>query len=378
MKRIDEAAAGATGRFAFDPGFSQAVIAWQRSHGRHTLPWQDTRDPYRVWLSEIMLQQTQVAAVVPYYLRFLASFPDVATLAAAPQDQVMAHWSGLGYYSRARNLHRCAQRVMTEHGGIFPSDPSLLAELPGIGRSTAAAIAAFSYGARAAILDGNVKRVFCRAFGVEGFPGVKAVENLLWERAQALLPEQGIEAYTQGLMDLGATVCTRSKPACNRCPLAQRCIALASGRVHLLPAPKPAKATPQRETVMLVIEAGDQVLLEQRPDSGIWGGLLSLPELAPDDDFDAALAQAVLRFGELAEAGAGARAGAEALQPFTHVFTHFKLRITPYRIRLARRHAFAGEARHIWRAQTDLVDAALPAPVKKLLLGLYRSDTLLA
>jgi len=366
MKRIPEDAAAACGAAAFDPGFSAAVIAWQHCHGRHDLPWQNTRDPYRIWLSEIMLQQTQVAAVIPYYQRFLERFPDVASLAGAAQEDVMALWSGLGYYSRARNLHRCAQRVVAEHGGRFPEDPALLAELPGIGRSTAAAIAAFAFGARAAILDGNVKRVFCRAFGIEGFPGARAVEQALWERAQALLPEREVEAYTQGLMDLGATVCTRGRPACGRCPLQQRCAAHAGGRVHLLPTPRPAKAIPTRSTVMLVIESQDRVLLEQRPDSGIWGGLLSLPEVEADGDRNAGLARAATPFG-MPEAF-------EALQPFTHVFTHFRLQVAPFRTRIAHIVPFAGEQRHVWVAKSELKDAALPAPVKKLLLNLYRDD----
>jgi len=258
-----------------DPAFSRAVIDWQVAHGRHALPWQNTRDAYRVWLSEIMLQQTQVTAVIPYYARFLARFPDVAALAAASADDVMACWAGLGYYSRARNLHRCAQRVVSEHGGVFPADPLLLAELPGIGRSTAAAISAFAYGTRAAILDGNVKRVFARVFGIDEYPGVKAVENALWQTAEALLPQAGIEAYTQGLMDLGATLCTRSQPACPRCPLAARCLALASGRTAELPVRKPKKAVPLKSATMLVIIDRAQVLLERRPATGIWGGRAS-------------------------------------------------------------------------------------------------------
>ena len=201
-------------RSAQDTTFANAVITWQKQHGRHQLPWQQTRDAYRIWLSEIMLQQTQVATVIPYYARFLERFPDVDALAAAPVEDVMAHWSGLGYYTRARNLHRCAQQIVAQHSGRFPQDPEILATLPGIGKSTAAAIAAFAYGARAAIMDGNVKRVFCRVFGVEGFPGQATVEKDLWQRAEALLPEQDIEAYTQGLMDLCATLCTRTRPAC--------------------------------------------------------------------------------------------------------------------------------------------------------------------
>jgi A/G-specific adenine glycosylase len=356
-----------------DPSFSEAVIRWQKQHGRHTLPWQNTREAYRIWLSEIMLQQTQVAAVIPYYERFLRRFTDVAALAAAPPEDVMAHWSGLGYYSRARNLHRCAQQIIAHHDGVFPSDPAVLAELPGIGRSTAAAIAAFAYGTRAAILDGNVKRVFCRVFGIDGYPGAKPVEDKLWQRAVALLPEQDVEAYTQGLMDLGATLCTRSKPSCPTCPLAQRCVALATGRVHQLPMRKEKKAVPQKHAAMLVITDREQVLLEQRPDSGIWGGLLSLPEMDEPADSGPDRQSKI----EAVVAPFGVPASCERLQPFSHGFTHFKLHVTPYRIRLARRANIAGQLRHVWYGIDRLADAPLPAPVKKLLLGvLLRRDLL--
>lgn len=355
-----------------DPGFSSDVITWQKQHGRHALPWQNTRDAYRVWLSEIMLQQTQVAAVIPYYQRFLATFPTVASLAAAPSEEVMAHWSGLGYYSRARNLHKCAQTIVAEYGGVFPSDPDLLEQLPGIGRSTAAAISAFSYGTRAAILDGNVKRVFARVFGVERYPGEKAVENDLWLRAVALLPESGVEAYTQGLMDMGATLCTRNRPSCHRCPLAHRCVAYATGRTNELPVRKPKKAVPEKQTTMLLIVDKGEVLLEQRPDKGIWGGLLSLPEIAVtagEAGFDTALAQAVARFG--------VAAGQEELPMFTHVFTHFKLHITPYQIALKHRLQRAGEDAYGWYPIARMADAPLPAPVKKLLLAVFREPDLL-
>ncbi|GAA4022912.1 A/G-specific adenine glycosylase [Actimicrobium antarcticum] len=368
-----------------DPEFSTVVVSWQKQHGRHALPWQNTRDAYRIWLSEIMLQQTQVAAVIPYYQKFLISFPDVASLAGASAESVMSHWSGLGYYTRARNLHQCAKRVVAEHGGVFPSDPLLLAELPGIGRSTAAAISAFAYGTRAAILDGNVKRVFSRVFGVEGFPGSKPVEDQLWLRAEALLPQadfdvdSAIGSYTQGLMDLGATLCTRIRPDCARCPLAYRCVALATNRVHLLPVRKPKKAVPQRQTSMLVIVDNGQVLLEQRPDSGIWGGLLSLPEvelLAPADldgegdrtIFDQLLEQAVSPFG--------VTASCVRLMPFSHAFTHFKLQISPYAVHLSQRIERAGQDGHVWYHTDRLADAPLPAPVKKLLLGLFHSEDL--
>ena len=358
MKRI----AVAQDAVAEDPEFSADVVRWQKTHGRHALPWQNTRDAYRIWLSEIMLQQTQVAAVIPYYQRFLERFPDVASLAIAPAEDVMSHWSGLGYYSRARNLHRCAQRVQAEYGGVFPADPALLADLPGIGRSTAAAISAFAYGTRAAILDGNVKRVFCRVFGIEGFPGAKPVEDQLWRRADALLPRADMQSYTQGLMDLGATLCTRSRPACERCPLAHRCVAFASGRTAELPVRKPKKAVPERHTVMLVIEDNGQVLLEQRPGTGIWGGLLSLPEVVADEDAERGIARAVAPFGILASH--------QRLQPFSHGFTHFKLHVAPYQVSLSRRHLMAGQAGHVWYPVGKLAEGPLPAPVKKLLLEL--------
>lgn len=354
-----------------DPSFSSAIIVWQKQHGRHVLPWQNTRDAYLIWLSEIMLQQTQVAAVLGYYARFLERFPTLRELAAAPVEDVMAQWSGLGYYTRARNLHKCAQRVVAEYGGVFPSDPLLLAELPGIGRSTAAAISAFSSGTRAAIMDGNVKRVFARAFGIAAYPGEKKIEEMMWRRAEALLPEQGIEAYTQGLMDMGATLCTRSKPSCERCPLQARCVAYATNRTAELPVRKPKKASPEKHATMLVIADRGQVLLEQRPGSGIWGGLLSLPELdghtlAGDDRVapvaDAALMLAVGKFGEMESH--------ERLSTITHVFTHYKLHIAPYRVTLARRLDIAAQGNHVWYDGSRIADAPLPAPIKKLLLEL--------
>ena len=354
-----------------DPSFSDALIAWQQQHGRHALPWQNTRDAYLIWLSEIMLQQTQVSAVLGYYARFLERFPTLRDLAAAPVEDVMAQWSGLGYYTRARNLHKCAQRVVNEYDGVFPSDPALLADLPGIGRSTAAAISAFSSGTRAAIMDGNVKRVFARVFGIDTFPGERKTEEMMWLRAVALLPEQGIESYTQGLMDLGATVCTRSSPACERCPMQTRCVAYATGRTRELPVRKPKKISPEKHAVMLAIIDGGQVLLEQRPPTGIWGGLLSLPELdghllAEDDDVPAAddtlLLQAAGKFGEMESA--------ERLNTVTHVFTHYKLHIAPYRITLARRLDMVAEGGYVWLDAAKLADAALPAPIKKLLLEL--------
>jgi A/G-specific adenine glycosylase len=353
---------------AVDTDFADVLISWQKQHGRHQLPWQRTRDAYRIWLSEIMLQQTQVATVIPYYTRFLERFPDVAALATASVGEVMAHWSGLGYYTRARNLHRCAQQIVERHAGKFPSDPEALVTLPGIGKSTAAAIAAFAYGARAAIMDGNVKRVFCRLFGIEGFPGQPAIEKALWQRAESLLPAQDIEAYTQGLMDLGATVCTRSRPVCTRCPMQTRCVAHASGRTAELPTRKPKKALPEKSTLMLIVEHEGEILLEQRPPAGIWGGLLSLPELSrlSGDDIDvheaspSQLARALSSFGEI-----------EAIRPlagFVHGFTHYRLSVVPLHVKLRQRHLMAAQSDYQWQPLADISQAALPSPVRTLLL----------
>ncbi|QLI80454.1 A/G-specific adenine glycosylase [Chitinibacter fontanus] len=336
--------------------FATRLIAWQQEDGRHGLPWQ-VADGYRVWLSEVMLQQTQVTTVLDYYPRFLAQFPTIFDLAAAPLDDVLALWSGLGYYTRARNLHKCAQAVVTQYGGEFPRDPALVAELPGIGRSTAAAITAFSYGTRAAILDGNVKRVLTRWAGIDGYPGVKAVENKLWGLAHALLPAEQIEAYTQGLMDLGATVCTPKKPTCLTCPMNADCQARLSNRQGELPTPKPKKTVPEKSTVMLIIrnDAG-QILLEKRPPTGIWGGLWSLPEV-----------ESTLIASELAAQQLGLKIELEpALPDFVHVFTHYKLTITPQPA-----YAIAVSALHESNAQWFNIDAALaagiPTPIRKIL-----------
>ncbi|HEY3597758.1 MAG TPA: A/G-specific adenine glycosylase [Paraburkholderia sp.] len=348
--------------------FSVRLIAWQREHGRHDLPWQNTRDAYRIWLSEIMLQQTQVSTVIPYYARFLARFPDVASLATAPVDDVMALWAGLGYYSRARNLHRCAQVVVDQHGGAFPASVDALAELPGIGRSTAAAIASFAFGARATILDGNVKRVLARVFGVEGFPGEKRVENAMWILAESLLPSNAsddeVSAYTQGLMDLGATLCVRGKPECVRCPFATDCVANVAGRQRELPAARPKKPVPTRRTWMLVLRDGDSVMLEKRPPSGIWGGLWSLPEASDE----AALAKRARAFG--------ASAMVSPLAPLTHTFTHFRLDIEPRVVELNRvtgAPAALADGETAWVTLGELDAYGLPAPVRKLLDGLQGS-----
>jgi A/G-specific adenine glycosylase len=345
--------------------FSSRLIAWQRIHGRHDLPWQNTRDAYRIWLSEIMLQQTQVSTVIPYYARFLERFPTVTALADAPIDDVMALWAGLGYYSRARNLHRCAQVVAYEHGGAFPRTVDELAELPGIGRSTAAAVASFAFAARATILDGNVKRVLARVFGVAGFPGEKKVESAMWKLAESLLPDaankEEVTAYTQGLMDLGATLCVRGKPDCARCPFASDCVANVEGRQRELPAARPKKAVPTRKTWMLVLKDGDSVLLEKRPPTGIWGGLWSLPE-APDE---AALVQIAH--------GHGGDERLQRLASFSHTFTHFKLDIEPRLGEARGTPRELSDAQTVWAPLSRIESYGVPAPVRKLLDALSGS-----
>lgn len=359
---------------AVPPDFGMRVVRWQRTHGRHDLPWQNTRDPYRIWLSEIMLQQTQVAAVIEYFQRFVAALPTVAALAAAPADQVMALWAGLGYYSRARNLHRCAKAVMDDHGGVFPTDPDVLVTLPGIGRSTAAAIAAFSAGVRSPILDGNVKRVFARVFGIHGYPGERAIETRMWTLAGQALPPAGPDqaedmvAYTQGLMDLGATICSRGKPACladaANCPLSADCVARRDNLTAVLPTPKPRAAIPERSTMMLIVRHGRDVLVRLRPGSGIWGGLWSLPEIALDAvPFDAEAAEdaaleAVRPFGEPARAYLAGE--------LTHVFTHFRLLIRAIRVDLTAA-APRLDADSRWLSLDDLDALGTPAPVRRLL-----------
>lgn len=334
-------------------GLAGAVVAWQRQHGRHGLPWQQTRDPYRVWLSEVMLQQTQVSTVVDYYARFLARFPSVHALAAAPLDDVLALWSGLGYYSRARHLHRCAQVVVAVHGGVFPGNSALLATLPGIGRSTAAAIAAFCFDERVAILDGNVKRVLSRALGFDGDLALVAQERRLWAAAQALLPQRDVAVYTQGLMDLGAGVCSRRRPACERCPLAQVCEARAAGVPERYPVKTRRLRRSRRSNVLLWLRQGTRSYLVRRPDSGVWAGLWSLPE------FDApATLEASLRGWP----GSGAW-----LPAFEHALTHFDWQLQPLAWTLPARAKPAGLPPGRWVGRDEALALGLPAPVRKLL-----------
>jgi A/G-specific adenine glycosylase len=340
--------------------FSARIIVWQENHGRHDLPWQGTRDPYAIWLSEIMLQQTQVATVIPYYTRFLARFPDAAALAAAPLDEVLRLWSGLGYYSRARNLHVAAQDIVNAHGGRFPKRIEEVAALPGVGRSTAAAICVFAYGARQAILDGNVKRLLARHRGIRGYPGEKKVADRLWVEAEQLVPRRRVEAYTQGLMDHGATVCVRTRPRCAECPVRHDCVALQRGWVARLPAARPRKSRPHRRTIMLVLTRAGEVLLEKRPAAGIWGAMWCLPETARRTDLEAFCLK---RYGaHVTEV--------EELEPVAHGFTHFSLAIRPLRLRISALVPSADEPGLVWLPFEEARSAAIPAPVRRILAKL--------
>lgn len=339
--------------------FARRLLAWYDRHGRHDLPWQHPRTPYRVWVSEVMLQQTQVATVVPYFERFVAALPDLPTLAAADEDRVLSLWSGLGYYRRARYLHATARACVARHGGWLPRDFEALAALPGIGRSTAGAILALGDGQRHAILDGNVKRVLCRYHGVQGWPGERTVENALWKHAQAHTPGSRLADYTQAIMDLGATVCTRSRPDCERCPQRRGCVAYRLGTAAALPAPRPARALPERETVWLVLrDRRDRVLLERRPPEGVWPGLWSLPEAASADD----ARMASIRYADIGDCAGG------VLPPVRHQFTHFVLHASPIewrRVRIRRAVADAPDIR--WCGADELDGLGIPAPVRKLL-----------
>ena len=383
--------------------FSTALIDWQRRHGRHTLPWQNTRDPYRVWLSEIMLQQTQVATVLDYYARFLVRFPDVATLAAATLDEVFGLWSGLGYYSRARNLHRCAQAVAAQHGGQFPGSSAALMALPGIGRSTAAAIAAFCFGERVAILDGNVKRVLTRVLAFDGDLAQARQERELWAQATELLPARGIEPYTQGLLDLGATLCSARSPSCLLCPVQPHCRAARDQTQQQFPVKSRKLKRGTREHVWLWLRWRDQVWLVQRPPTGVWGGLWSLPEFDSQATFDAGFgadigaaigADLTSTAGMSADSTADLTAGAvavltsdgssaepvsplcarENLPSFTHTLTHLDWTLHPLRLTLPQHWQAPRVAQLVaawpsgkWFSLETALTAGLPAPLRKLL-----------
>lgn len=337
-----------------------SLIHWHKKDGRHHLPWQRNRDPYAIWLSEIMLQQTQVNTVIPYYLRFMQEFPTIHSLAQSPLDAVLALWSGLGYYSRARNLHQAARILMQDYQGQFPDSQTLIQQLPGIGRSTAAAIAVFAFGKREAILDGNVKRIFTRYFGISGYPGENKIQNLLWKKAEELLPvyysDGQIETYTQALMDLGATLCTRHTPLCQVCPLQQHCIAYKEKRVDQLPTARLRKPLPQKEAIFLLLIRHQKLLLEKRPSSGIWGELWSLPEI--ETKMDSA-------FYCQHHWGIKVQIPIE-LPALDHQFTHFKLRIYPQLLQVIS-STFVPQNKFMWIKPVDALEQAIPAPVRKLL-----------
>jgi A/G-specific adenine glycosylase len=325
--------------------FADAIVAWQKRHGRHDLPWQNTTDPYAIWVSEIMLQQTQVAAVMGYYGKFMQRFPNISALAKAREEEVLQYWSGLGYYSRARNLHSAAQKIMDTFHGKFPNNFDAILSLPGIGRSTAAAISTFAFNQPMPILDGNVKRVFARYFLIEGWPSLPTIEKLLWqiavrENPVGLNQAENAIAYTQGLMDLGATLCTRSRPKCHICPIKDNCLAQLQNLTHVLPTPKPRKTLPERNTTMLIYMNANEVMLEKRASKGIWGGLWSFPEVDT------------------------APLNGEILPKFTHSFTHFKLHITPVLIKTSHQ---VSKPNTLWVSLDEAIESAIPTPVRKIL-----------
>ena len=335
-------------------GITQAVLEWHAQHGRRDLPWQNIRDIYRIWVSEIMLQQTQVTTVIPYYQRFLQRFPSVADLASAQLDEVLHLWTGLGYYARARNLHKTAQIVCRELDGRFPVEHALLVALPGIGKSTAGAMLAFAEHQAHAILDGNVKRVLARVYAVQGWYGKKAVEQQLWQLAEANTPRQDVHVYTQAIMDFGATLCTRSKPSCCQCPLQSQCQAYAQDRVQELPHGKPKTHKPTQQTFMLLVKnnAGE-FLLEQNPPTGIWGGLWCPPRVT--------------------ELAAQVAWGGLWLEPYEHLamvkhtFSHFHLEITPVRARIKAQQDNIAENAQLWYNPNSRTALGLAAPIKKIL-----------
>lgn len=334
------------------------VLTWFRQHGRHDLPWQQDATPYRVWVSEIMLQQTQVSTVIPYYQRFMQRFPFLQTLATAPIDEVLHLWTGLGYYARARNLHKTAQLLCAQHDGEFPGSLEALETLPGIGRSTAGAILSLSMGQRGVILDGNVKRVLCRYYAIEHWSGETKTHKNLWQLAEQSTPALDFADYTQAMMDLGATVCTRSNPGCAHCPVRDHCQALATGRVRSLPVSKPRKTLPIRKVFMLLCHHQQQVLLEQRPATGIWGGLWSPPEFS---ELDTLLAWTGNRHGQ-----------AQQSWPITrHTFSHFHLDITPVPAVMSVNSVAEASPGLCWYPLDHSVKLGLAAPVKKLLQQLY-------
>jgi A/G-specific adenine glycosylase len=339
-------------------GFAQRLLAWYETQGRKDLPWKRDPTPYRVWVSEIMLQQTQVATVVPYYASFLQRFPDVRTLASAPLDEVLHLWSGLGYYARARNLQRAAQAIVARHDGEFPGDLESVMSLPGIGRSTAGAILSFARGERHPVLDGNVKRVLARYFGVAGYPGEKAVERRLWQLAEACLPQERIADYAQAAMDLGATVCTRSRPACLLCPVNEACVARAGNLQDRLPGRRPRTVRPLREAWLVIALRGThKVLIERRPPAGIWGGLWGVPEFPTRTHAEQWCRE------RLAASGAPTH-----LPSLRHAFSHFDIEMRPLLVHcLGKAETLRDDDRYRWYDAHDPARVGLPTPIARLL-----------
>ncbi len=340
-----------------EPAFSRHLLAWYRRHGRTDLPWKRTRDPYRIWVSEIMLQQTQVGTVVPYFERFITRFPDIPTLAAARLDEVLHYWTGLGYYARARNLHRAAATIVDAHDGEFPRAFDAVHALPGIGASTAGAILAFAFGQRHVILDGNVKRVLSRYRAIEGWPGKREIEKRLWALAERYTPRSRVRAYTQAIMDLGATVCRRARPDCDHCPVRHGCRARTLGTPLAYPTPAPRRALPIRGTAMLIIrDRRDRVLLQRRPPAGLWGGLWGFPECDSDDV--PAWCRATLGLEIKLDA---------PLPPLRHSFSHFHLDITPITARLVAASQAMENPQTVWYNPKQPDERGFAAPIKRLL-----------
>ena len=341
------------------PELAAALLPWFKRHGRHDLPWQQDTDPYRVWVSEIMLQQTQVKTVIPYFVRFVERFPDACALAVAPLDQVLHLWTGLGYYARARNLHRAAQIIVRDFDGELPADLHTLMGLPGIGRSTAGAILTLGHGRRAPILDGNVKRVLTRFYGIYGWPGRREVEKRLWELAERETPQQETADYTQAVMDLGATVCTRSRPRCADCPLASGCHALRHGEQQQLPTGKTRNSLPVRKVVFALLQNEQgEILLEKRPPAGIWGGLWSFPEYRSGTELaDWIEARAVLVSESLT-----------TLPQIRHSFSHYHLDITPVKAVIRdKADTIRDNEAYLWYTPGHGQEIGMAAPVKALM-----------
>ncbi len=342
--------------------FSDKLLYWFDRYGRHDLPWQQRVTPYRVWVSEIMLQQTQVATVIPYYERFMASFPTIEALASASQEAVLSHWSGLGYYARARNLHKSAQYIVMHNQGVFPECFDDIVALPGIGRSTAGAILSIALGQRYAILDGNVKRVLSRYFAQPGWPGERKNEKFLWQKANELTPPKRFKDYTQAIMDLGATVCTRRQPKCQVCPVQQACLAWQNNLVNQLPASKPKKTKPVRQVYVLILENDqNQVFLQQRPQSGVWGGLWSFPEFASRQACCNAIAEC--------ETQAKVAQNLVEWKAFRHTFSHYHLEIFPIVLKGVQSQAIQWKGQWVCHQSVGMGQSTLgvPAPVTKLL-----------